>query len=105
MQAIVLNDVAYTEVVRLEVLGTRKIGENPVLATREFEVRTSIIILARNHYGWYKSGLAWLNVGEFFNVAFFRDLRGRQTTLCAGSRSVHPASKPRNYEFSNIPAS
>ncbi|CAM9599841.1 unnamed protein product [Ascophyllum nodosum] len=37
-QAIVLNDVAYSESVRVEVLGSRKIGENPVLASKQFEV-------------------------------------------------------------------
>lgn len=37
-QAIVFNDISYSELVRVEVRGMRKLGENPVLGTLEFEV-------------------------------------------------------------------
>ena len=36
----VFRDIDYSDLVRVEMLGMRKIGENPVLASVEFEVRT-----------------------------------------------------------------
>lgn len=38
-QTVVFRDIDYSDLVRVEILGMRKIGENPVLASVEFEVR------------------------------------------------------------------
>lgn len=37
-QSVAFKDVDYSELVRVEVRGMRKIGENPVLGSLEFEV-------------------------------------------------------------------
>ena len=38
-QAVVFRDIDYSELVRVEMRGIRKLGDNPVLASVEFEVR------------------------------------------------------------------
>lgn len=38
-QAVKFDDIDFSDQVRIEVRGVRKIGENPVLATLDFEVR------------------------------------------------------------------
>lgn len=38
MQSVVFDDIDFSEHVRLEVRGMRKLGENPVLASLDFEV-------------------------------------------------------------------
>lgn len=37
-QVVVFRDIDYSELVRVEMRGIRKLGDNPVLASVEFEV-------------------------------------------------------------------
>lgn len=39
IQVVVFEDIDFSEHVRIEVRGVRKLGENPVLASLDFEVK------------------------------------------------------------------